>query len=107
MTREIITELDIPEDAVLDISETISGMARSAWIRQGCLRMHQQQVQQGLQQAMFNTNFGQVSEQSQMQQQRNHQQQQGIIMDGFWLLPIGCIDSTTSAETTATCDATV
>ena len=28
VSREMVTELDIPEDAVLDISETISGMAR-------------------------------------------------------------------------------
>ena len=76
----MVTELDIPEDAVLDISETLSEMARSTRIQQGCLRMQQQQCQQGLQQAMFNANFRQVSEQSQMQQQVNQQQQQGMIM---------------------------
>ena len=49
--------------------------------------MQQQQGYQGLQQAMCNANFRQVSEQSQMQQQGNQQQQQvnqqhqqGIIM---------------------------
>ena len=41
--------------------------------------MQHQQVQQGLQQAMSNANFRQVSEQSQMQEQENQQQQQGII----------------------------
>ena len=76
----MVTELDIPEDAVLDISETLSGMARATRIQQGRLRMQQQQGQQGLQQAMFNANFRQVSEQSQMQQQGNQQQQQGMIM---------------------------
>ena len=66
----MVTELDIPEDAVLDISETLSGMARETHIRQGRLRMQQQQGQQGLQQAMFNANFRQVLEQSQIKQQR-------------------------------------
>ena len=65
---------------MLEISETISGMARAARIQQGRLRMQQQQGQKGLQQEMFNTNFGQVSEKSQIQQQGNQQQQQGIIM---------------------------
>ena len=60
----MVTELDIPEDAVLDISETLSGMGRVTWIQQGRLWMQQQQRQQGLQQAMFNVNFRQVSEQS-------------------------------------------
>ena len=60
----MVTELDIPEDAVLDISETLSGMARATRIQQGRLRIQQQQGQQGLQQAMFNVNFIQVSEQS-------------------------------------------
>ena len=60
----MVTELDIPEDAVLDISETLSDMARATRIQQGRLRMLQQQGQQGLQQAMFNVNFRQVSEQS-------------------------------------------
>ena len=64
VAREMVTELDIPEDAVLDISETLSGMARATRIQQGRLRMQQQQGQQGLQQAMFNVNFRQVSEQS-------------------------------------------
>ena len=59
-----VTELDIPEDSVLDISETLSGMARATQIKQGRLRMQQQQCQQGLQQAIFNVNFRQVSEQS-------------------------------------------
>ena len=66
----MVTELDIPEDAVLDISETLSGMARATHIQQGSLRMQQQQGQQGLQQAMFNANFRHVLEQSQIQQQR-------------------------------------
>ena len=60
----MVTELDIPEDSVLEISETISGMAQAARMQQRCLLMQQQQGQQGLQQAMFNTNFIQVSEQS-------------------------------------------
>ena len=76
----MVTELDIPEDAVLDISETISCMVRAARIQQGCLRMQQQQVHQDLQQAMSNTNFGQVSEQSQIQQQVNNQKLQVIII---------------------------
>ena len=62
----MLTELDITEYAVLNISETISGMAREERIRQGRLRMQQQQGNQGLQQAILNVNFGQVSEQSQM-----------------------------------------
>ena len=78
--REMVIELDIDEYSVLDISETISGMARSARIRQGYIMMQKQQGQKVLQQAMFNTNFGQLSEQSQMQQQGNRQQQQGMIM---------------------------
>ena len=73
-------ELDITEDAMLEIIETISCMEQVSRIRQGRLRMQQQQGQQGLQQAMFNANFRQVSEQSQMQQQGNQQQQQGMIM---------------------------
>ena len=57
----MVTELDITEDAVLDISETLSGMSRATQIQQGRLQMQQQQGQQGLQQAMFNVNFIQVS----------------------------------------------
>ena len=64
VAREMVTELDIPEDAVLNISETLSGMAPATRIQQGRLRMQQQQGQKGLQQAMFNVNFRQVSEQS-------------------------------------------
>ena len=60
----MVTELYIPEYAVLDISETLSGMARASRIQQGLLWIQQQQGQQGLQQAMFNVNFRQVSEQS-------------------------------------------
>ena len=60
----MVTELEIPEDAVLDISETLSGMARATRIQQGHLWMQQKQGQQGLKQAMFNVNFRQVSEQS-------------------------------------------
>ena len=75
VTREMVTELDIPEDAVLDISETLIGMTRAARIRQGRLRMQHKQGQQGLQQAMFNANFRQVSEQSQTQQKGNQQHQ--------------------------------
>ena len=78
--REMVTELDIPEDSVLEISETLSAMSRAAQIRQGRLRMHQQQGQQCIQQAMFNANFRQVSEQSQMQQQGNQLQQQGMTI---------------------------
>ena len=48
VAREMVTGLDIPEDAVLDISETLSGMARATRIQQGCLWMQQQQGQQGL-----------------------------------------------------------
>ena len=59
---EMVTELDIPEAVVIDISETLSGMARATQIQQGSLRMRQQQGQQGLQQAIFNVNFRQVSE---------------------------------------------
>ena len=77
---EMVTELDITEDVVMDISETISGMSRASLIRQGRMWMGQQQGQQGLQQAIFNTNFVQVSEQSQMQQQGNHKQKQGMLM---------------------------
>ena len=62
----MVTELDIPKYAVIDISETLSGMARAKWIQQGCPWMQQQKGQQGLQQEMFNANFIQVSEQSQM-----------------------------------------
>ena len=76
----MVTELDIPEDAVLDISETLSGMARATRIQQGRLRMQQQQGQQGLQRVIFNTNFEQMSEQAHMQQQGNQQQQQGMII---------------------------
>ena len=32
VAREMVTDLDIPEDAVLDISETLSGMAQATWI---------------------------------------------------------------------------
>ena len=60
----MLIELDIPEDAVLDIIETFSMMERATRIQQGHLRMQQQQVQQGLQQAMSNVNFRQVSEKS-------------------------------------------
>ena len=35
VAREMVTELDIPEDAVLYISETLSGMARATRIQQG------------------------------------------------------------------------
>ena len=49
VAREMVTDLDIPEDAVLDISSTLSGMARETLIQQGRLRMQQQQGQQGLQ----------------------------------------------------------
>ena len=49
---------------MLDISETLSGVARATRIQQGRLWMQQQQGQQGLQQAMFNVNFRQMSEQS-------------------------------------------
>ena len=59
----MVTELDIPEDSVLDISETLSGVARATQIQQGHLRMQQQQGQQGLQQSMFNVNFRQFSKQ--------------------------------------------
>ena len=66
VAREMVTELDIPDDTVLDISENLSGMARATWIQQGRLQMKQQQGQQVLQQAILNANFRQVSEQSQM-----------------------------------------
>ena len=56
----MVTELVIPEYAVLDISETLSGMAQVTRIQQGLPRMQQQQGQQDLQQAMFNANFRQV-----------------------------------------------
>ena len=68
--------------------------------------MQQQQGLQGLQQAMFNVNFRQVSEQSYMQQQVNQQQQQGIIMQQQ-LLQMGAGSFPEGAATTATCDATV
>ena len=80
VVREMVTALEITEYVVLGISETLSGMARETRIQQRRLRMQQQQCQQGLQQAMFNANFRQVSEQSQMQQQGNQQQQQGMII---------------------------
>ena len=64
VAREMVTELDIPEDAVLYIRETLSGMARATRIQQGHLWMQQKQGQQGLHQAMFIVNFRQVSEQS-------------------------------------------
>ena len=72
----MVTKLEIPEDAVLDISEALSGMAQETRIRQGRLRIQQQQGEQVLQQSMSNANFRQVSEQSKMQQQGNQQQQQ-------------------------------
>lgn len=43
VAREMVTELNIPEDALLEISGTISGLARSARIKQG--RRSKQQVQ--------------------------------------------------------------
>ena len=64
VAREMVTELDIPEDSVIDISETLSGMSQATRIQQGLLRMQQKKGQQGLQQVMFNVNFRQVSEQS-------------------------------------------
>ena len=42
--------------------------------------MQQQQGQKGLQQAMYNANFRQVSEQLNMQQQGNKQHHKGMIM---------------------------
>ena len=60
----MVTDLDITEDALLDISETLSGVARATRIKQGRQQMQQQQGQQGLQQSMFNVNFIQVSEKS-------------------------------------------
>ena len=72
---EMVTELEIPEYAMLEISETVSGMAQATRIRQGRLPMQQQLGQQGLQQSIFNANFLQVSEQSHMQQQGNQQHQ--------------------------------
>ena len=39
VSREMVTELDIPEEVVLDISETLSGMARATQIQQERLRM--------------------------------------------------------------------
>ena len=39
VAREMVTELEIPKDAVLDISETLSGIVRSTRIQQGRLRM--------------------------------------------------------------------
>ena len=63
VVREMVTALEITEYVVLGISETLSGMARETQIQQRRLRMQQQQCQQGLQQAMFNANFRQVSSQ--------------------------------------------
>ena len=91
---------------MLDISESLSGMARTTGIQQGRLRMQQQQGRKGPQQAMFNVNFRQVSEKSYIQQQVNQQQQKGIIMQQQ-LLHMGAGSFPEGAATTATSDATV
>ena len=44
VAREMVTELQIPEQAVLEISETISGLARDARVNQG-KPMHNQQIE--------------------------------------------------------------
>jgi len=50
VAREMVTELHIPETAVLEISETISGLARAARVKQNRYRALQQQMQQQQQQ---------------------------------------------------------
>ena len=42
VAREMVTELQIPEQAILEISETISGLARDARVSQGKPNLHQQ-----------------------------------------------------------------
>ena len=51
VAKEMVSELDLPQDAVLEISETISGLARTARIKQG-KRIGQQAVEQQEQMAM-------------------------------------------------------
>ena len=51
VAKEMVSELELPQDAVLEISETISGLARTARIKQG-KRTGQQAVEQQEQMAM-------------------------------------------------------
>lgn len=46
VAREMVTELHIPQNAVLEISETISGLARAARIKQGRFNQQMRQQQQ-------------------------------------------------------------
>jgi WNK lysine deficient protein kinase len=69
VAKEMVQELSIPSDAVLEISETISGLARTARMRLGkhSGRMHNQQYQ---------SNGSQPGQQQQQQMHVQHQGQQ-------------------------------
>eukprot|EP00970_Alexandrium_tamarense_P011302 scaffold2448_cov348-Alexandrium_tamarense.AAC.1 len=71
VAREMVMELDeVPDDAVLDISEAISGVARQARMKHNQWAQMQNQQQNTMQQNMFGIGGGMP----------NGQQQQGMMM---------------------------
>jgi len=63
VAREMVSELQIPQDAILEISETISGLARSARIKQG------KRVGKALVRPEFSTSAEQQNRQEEPEQQ--------------------------------------
>lgn len=87
VAREMVTELGIPETAVLEISETISGLARAARIKQQedkkiAQQQHQPQMQHGAANvaglAQVSPNPLQIQQIPVPQQSQQHVQQQTI-----------------------------
>jgi len=83
VAREMVTELGIPQDAVLEISETISGLASSARMKreemQQVLQQEQEDKEEQLVQQMrdlASQNREQLEQQEQQQLQIEHQQHQ-------------------------------
>ena len=102
----MVTELDIPEDAVLEISETSTDTTRTSAYAAATrsARSATSNVQY-----QFWTSVRTITDAAEGQSStvaRNDYATKTSI-DGCWILPRGFIGSTTSAATTSTCDATI
>ena len=81
VAREMVTELEeVPDCAVLDISEAISGVARGARMKQNQWKKLQQQQSAMAQQGMMMHNQGSMIPSQGMQAQPPPVQQQGVMM---------------------------
>lgn len=77
--KEMVAELGIPKGAVLEISETISGLACAARMQRDKYKLVRAQ-QNGQGQGQMTSQSQQDMPQQQQQQQQPHQQQQGVPM---------------------------